>query len=68
MLAIEDAGKGMLRLGGPAAPIRGSGLGLARMRERLHSIGGRLEISSGQGGTIVRAFIPFAPRHIETNI
>ena len=68
VLAIEDAGKGMLHPGHRAARVDGSGLGLARMHERLHSVGGRLEISSGQAGTVVRAFIPIAPQPIETDI
>jgi signal transduction histidine kinase len=37
---------------------RGAGVGLASMRERLHQIGGRLEIDSAVGQTVVRAFIP----------
>jgi signal transduction histidine kinase len=37
---------------------RSAGVGLASMRERLHQIGGRLEIDSAVRGTIVRAVIP----------
>lgn len=64
-LTIEDAGKGIpndIRLstlskdnGRHAAP---SGLGLVGMRERLHQIGGRLEINSVTGKTIIRATVP----------
>jgi signal transduction histidine kinase len=37
---------------------RSEGVGLASMRERLHHIGGRLEIDSAVGRTMVRAIIP----------
>jgi len=35
-------------------------VGLASMRERLHQIGGRLEIDSCVGRTVVTAIIPIA--------
>ena len=64
-LTIEDAGKGMpnhIRLwalsednGGRQAP---SGLGLIGMRERLHQVGGRLEIESMAGRTVIRTTVP----------
>jgi two-component system CheB/CheR fusion protein len=38
----------------------GSGVGLAGMRERMRELGGRLEIESDDGGTVVRAIIPVA--------
>jgi signal transduction histidine kinase len=63
VLTIEDAGKGMPgvrgvrqligRNNGPA-----QGVGLASMRERLHQIGGRLEIDSVVGRTTVKAVVP----------
>lgn len=63
-LTIEDAGRGM-----PQARVRAltstatrQGLGLASMRERLHEIGGRLEIESEEGRTCVRAVIPLHGR------
>jgi signal transduction histidine kinase len=37
---------------------RSAGVGLASMRERLHQIGGRLEIDSAVGQTVVKAIIP----------
>ncbi|MCL2418995.1 MAG: GAF domain-containing sensor histidine kinase [Conexibacteraceae bacterium] len=37
---------------------RTSGFGLQGMRERVHLAGGRLELVSGGGGTVVRAHIP----------
>src|SRR5262249_60652232 len=63
VLTIEDAGKGIPgvrgvrqligRNNGPA-----QGVGLASMRERLHQIGGRLEIDSVVGRTTVQAVVP----------
>ncbi len=63
-LEIEDAGRGMPQAGrhvltsGAKASGTRQGLGLASMRERLHQIGGALEIESKAGGTCVRAIIP----------
>ena len=63
VLTIEDAGKGMPAvrgvrqlIGQKDAPTRG--VGLASMRERLHQIGGRLEIDSVAGRTTVQAVVP----------
>jgi signal transduction histidine kinase len=62
VLTIEDEGRGMpdvgmrALIGGRRALERG--VGLASMRERLNQIGGRLEIDSAVGRTIVRAIIP----------
>ena len=63
-LSIEDDGKGIpnnVRLstlsrsdGKQHAP---SGLGLIGMRERLHQIGGQLEIHSMTGKTVIRAVV-----------
>src|SRR5262249_43128134 len=63
VLTIEDAGRGMPVINNVRALIgklgsRSAGVGLASMRERLHQIGGRLEIDSAVGRTIVRAIIP----------
>jgi signal transduction histidine kinase len=64
VLTIEDAGRGMPAISNVRALIgrnigsRSAGVGLASMRERLHQIGGRLEIDSVVGRTIVRAIIP----------
>jgi signal transduction histidine kinase len=57
LLTVEDFGKGMKErtLGpGPAS----SGLGLISMRERLAQTGGRLQIESTQGHTLLQAVIP----------
>jgi signal transduction histidine kinase len=63
-LSIEDSGKGI-----PSDILRSrlsidnskgrfpSGLGLMGMRERLHQIGGRLEIESTAGKTVIRAIV-----------
>ena len=64
LLTIEDAGKGIphnVRLSTistrKAKHDVFSGLGLAGMRERLHQIGGRLEIDSTTGKTVIRAIV-----------
>ena len=38
----------------------GAGIGLAGMRERLRELGGRLEVQSGNTGTVIRAIIPMS--------
>jgi signal transduction histidine kinase len=63
VLTIEDAGRGMPANGNVRALIgkldrRSAGVGLASMRERLHQIGGRLEIDSAVGRTVVKAIVP----------
>jgi signal transduction histidine kinase len=64
VLTIEDEGRGMpdtgmrALIGGRRASARG--VGLASMRERLNQVGGRLEIDSAVGRTIVRAIIPLS--------
>jgi len=63
ILTIEDAGKGMagmVRLPGlvPHRQRRTSGVGLASMRERLHQIGGWLDVDSGVGRTMITAVVP----------
>ena len=40
---------------------RTSGFGVAGMRERVYLAGGSLELSSGAGGTVVRARLPSRP-------
>jgi signal transduction histidine kinase len=67
-LCIEDFGKGIPRsirmstLAGTRAMHNVStGLGLVGMRERLHQIGGSLEIDSTQGKTVIRAIVRLSP-------
>jgi signal transduction histidine kinase len=68
-LTIEDAGRGMPQVSGgrglngaAKASDAKQGLGLASMRERLHEVGGCLEIDSDAGGTRIRAVIPLHGR------
>jgi signal transduction histidine kinase len=63
LLTIEDAGKGIampagrVRIGAPRAKTF-NGVGLDSMRERLDQLGGRLEIDSRVGRTVVSAVVP----------
>lgn len=55
-LAVSDDGRGF----DPAVAGAGRTLGLASMRERIHLLGGELEIESQPGqGTTVLAWVPF---------
>jgi signal transduction histidine kinase len=71
VLTVEDAGRGMPDLGGtrgrPVGRNRppGSGVGLASMRERLEQLGGRLEIRSAVGRTVITATVPVEPPSAE---
>jgi signal transduction histidine kinase len=65
VLTIEDTGRGMpesagIRRGTHRTAGRGAapGVGLASMRERLHQIGGQLDIESAVGHTTLRATVP----------
>jgi signal transduction histidine kinase len=65
-LSIEDAGRGMPHaipslLSGKAPSESKLGVGIASMHERLSQIGGRLEIASKTGQTVIRATIPLGP-------
>lgn len=57
ILEVEDRGRGM-----PAEfsgqHVAGAGIGLIGMRERLLKLGGRLEVTSSERGTLVRAVLP----------
>jgi signal transduction histidine kinase len=56
-LTICDAGRGF----NPAEALKGRGLGLASMTERLKLVGGELLIDAApERGTTIRAFVPFA--------
>ncbi|MCX6895765.1 MAG: PAS domain S-box protein [Verrucomicrobia bacterium] len=60
VLEIQDQGRGI-----PAETLakiqqrRGTGVGLAGMRERLHQLGGHFELQSSPAGTTIRATVPF---------
>jgi signal transduction histidine kinase len=64
VLTVEDSGRGLPGAGatilsnGKNAALTTRGVGLASMQERLHQIGGRLEIDSAVGHTILTAMIP----------
>jgi PAS domain S-box-containing protein len=59
VVEIQDRGRGMPRESGVAAGDRVHlGVGIAGMRERVQQLGGTLEITSGSGGTTVRAILP----------
>ena len=58
-LSIADNGRGFDVAHALADPR--AGLGLRNMRERLESLGGRLDIASQPGHTLVTAWVPVAP-------
>ena len=71
MLSIEDFGKGIPRsvrmstLAGTKIKHNTSmGLGLVGMRERLHQIGGSLDINSSKGRTVIRAIVRLSPKDL----
>jgi PAS domain S-box-containing protein len=61
VLRIVDEGRGLPVEAGaePEAGLAGVGVGIAGMRERVHQLGGRIEIRSGREGTTVEAALPF---------
>jgi signal transduction histidine kinase len=68
VLTIEDHGHGLPReladstRGGQLMPsMEKVGVGLAGMQERLHQLGGCLEVRSSANGTTVRAIVPLRP-------
>jgi two-component system NarL family sensor kinase len=58
-LTVADNGRGFDVTHALADPR--AGLGLRNMRERLESLGGRLDIASQPGHTLVTAWVPVAP-------
>lgn len=60
ILEISDAGKGInpLRLQNRHNGVRGLGVGITGMRERVRQLGGTLEIEPANPGTLVRATFP----------
>ena len=61
-LEVSDQGGGMPPglLEQQQSGTDGLGLGIPGMRERLHELGGRLEIETGRKGTTIRAVLPIA--------
>jgi len=55
-IEVRDQGKG-IRLGPRSLPLR-PGVGIQGMRERIHQLGGELEIRGESKGTVVVAVIP----------
>ncbi len=51
-LEVEDKGNGN--------PELRAGLGIMGMKERMRQTGGRLDVASGPGGTVVKAILPLA--------
>jgi two-component system NarL family sensor kinase len=60
VLQIADAGRGMKLHDAAVLPAKSGkrGIGISAMRERVENIGGRLEIESSDGGTVVRVKWP----------
>lgn len=65
ILEVSDRGKGFpanSRGGRKGAPVA-AGVGISGMGERMHQFGGRLEVTPGNVGIIVKAVVPLnAPR------
>lgn len=61
-LQVQDTGRGISAEKIPQITGLGGGLGVGvpGMRERLHELGGQLEIESGPGGTTVCATVPWS--------
>lgn len=59
-LEVRDWGRGISSgaVDSTRGGVRGSGVGITGMQERLQQLGGRLAIESRAGGTIVRAVLP----------
>jgi signal transduction histidine kinase len=60
-LTVADNGSGF-RDGAPLGSVEPGHIGLARMRERAELIGGRLDIESGEAGTVVSVRAPLVER------
>jgi PAS domain S-box-containing protein len=61
VLEVRDEGRGLpdkLASGSPAGHHFSSGVGLRGMDERMRQLRGRLELTSSQSGTVLRASVP----------
>jgi signal transduction histidine kinase len=59
MLQVQDFGNGMpSTTGSENDRLETTGVGIPSMRERLRRIAGRLDIQSGEQGTVISAFVP----------
>lgn len=63
-MEVSDHGRGMpqhvlQQLRGEGSKL---GVGLAGMRERIHELGGKFDVTSGEDGTTVRAAVPLSVR------
>jgi PAS domain S-box-containing protein len=63
-IEVCDHGKGMPQHVLEQIQGEGSklGVGLAGMRERIHELGGTLEVTSDESGTVIRATVPLSMR------
>ncbi len=59
-IEIKDKGKGIPVEKQRALNSQRGGVGFRGMRERIQQLGGRLEIHSDEGGTLVKAIMPVA--------
>jgi signal transduction histidine kinase len=60
VLEIEDRGRGIPNASLEQIISGGGGVGIAGMSERIEPLGGRLEVTSTDGGTTVRVSLPLA--------
>jgi signal transduction histidine kinase len=54
LLTVRDDGRGF------DMAVRGSGRGLGNMQDRARALGGRVELATGTGGTVVTARLPIS--------
>jgi signal transduction histidine kinase len=64
VLDIRDYGQGISPgfLNSQSVTGARAGVGLAGMRERIHELGGALDIQSGASGTLISVTMPLPPR------